>query len=126
MNEETDKLKARQTRYLRDGVPVRLGNLASNLARLSSFAQTEAMREAAARVVQESRLFIEWTVADAAPPAQTALRALDDNLAHWQRHWPALWADPAQRQTLRTHAEDWSKKLLEHSGLLQPLPPAPH
>ena len=119
MSEELEKLQARQARYLRDAVPVRLGNLASNLARLGSFAQNEAMREAAARVAQESRCFIEWTLADAEPAAQSSLRELDGVLARWQTEWPALWQDPAQRLALSAQTADWAAQLLAHSGLLK-------
>jgi Protein of unknown function (DUF5674) len=105
---------ARQERYTRDALPVRLGNLASNLARLHSFAQHEEMSEAAARVVRESQLFIEWTTADA------ELNELAQTLTNWETHWPSIWRDNAQRDTLAATAQTWSTRILEHSGLLAP------
>ena len=38
MNSDRTRLDARKERYMRDPLPVRLGNLASNLARIRSIA----------------------------------------------------------------------------------------
>ena len=112
----------RQSRYLRDAVPVRLGNLASNLARLHSFAQVDEMSAAAARVVRESQLFIEWTTPDVADDAasRNELNELAQTLTNWETDWPRLWRDLAQRDTLAVTAQSWSHRILEHSGLLAP------
>jgi hypothetical protein len=118
MSEERDKLETRRARYLRDPLPVRLGNLASNLARLQSFARHPAMSEAAGRVIAESLLFIEWTQAEA--EWQDELRALQQQLAQWATEWPALQLDAAQRDLVAAAAADWSQKILERSGLLAP------
>ena len=52
-------------RYLRDELPIRLGNLASNLARIKSRCQNVANGEIIESLLQESKLFIEWTAQDA-------------------------------------------------------------
>ncbi len=110
---------ARQERFLRDAVPVRLGNLASNLARLHSFAQQDDLSDAAARVVRESQLFIEWTKADAAAE-RTQLDELAHTLTQWEKDWPRMWRDVAQREAFATDAQAWSNRLLNDSGLLLP------
>jgi len=44
---------------------------------------------------------------------------LQRQIAAWQRHWVKNWKDePATRLVAQTSA-DWSKKLLERSGLLR-------
>ena len=57
-------LAERQTRYLRDELPVRLGNLASTLAHIGSYAKGGKNPQAVLRLLGESRFFIEWTAAD--------------------------------------------------------------
>ncbi|XZO03204.1 MAG: hypothetical protein ACM65L_05450 [Microcoleus sp.] len=50
---------ALKSRYLRDELPVRLGNLASNLARIKSRCQNAANSEIIEDLLEESKLFIE-------------------------------------------------------------------
>ena len=120
MNEDIDKAAARRARYLRDPWPVRLGNLASNLARLQSFARHPAMSEAAGRVITESLLFIAWMQAEADLPQRDDLCALRQQLAQWESQWAAFEGDPAQRDAVAAAAAAWAQKILERSGLLTP------
>ncbi len=112
------KLKARQERYQRDPLPIQLGNLASNLARLKSFAQRPELSEAAQRVVYESKHFSEWAAGAADLATQVELRALQRQLARWQLCWTTLWDDAQQRLALAATAETWSQRMLACSGLL--------
>lgn len=118
MNIDKAKLQARQERYLRDPLPVRLGNLASNLARLKAFAQRPELSEAAQRVVYESKHFSEWAASDADLATQAELRVLQRELARWQLGWARLWDDTQQRLSLSATAEAWSQRILACSGLL--------
>lgn len=118
MNFDKAKLLARQERFLRDPLPVQLGNLASNLARLKAFAQRPELSEAAQRVVHESKHFSEWAAHDADLAIQVELRALQRQLACWQLGWATLWDDAQQRLSLSTTAEAWSQRMLACSGLL--------
>ncbi len=52
-------------RYLPGQLPIRLGNLASNLARIKSRYQNAANGKIIESLLQESKLFIEWTAQDA-------------------------------------------------------------
>ena len=51
-------------RYLKDAIPTRLGGLAANLARVSSFAKNPGNRDAVYLLLDESKWFIEWTAAE--------------------------------------------------------------
>lgn len=119
MTEQMDKLQARKERYLRDPLPVRLGNLASNLSRLKSLAQYPAMADAARKVVHESELFIEWMASDAVLEAHTELIEFQRLLAQWQLEWNDIWPDDERRGSLAAQAEVWAKRILDRSGLLQ-------
>ena len=79
-----------RVRYMRDGLPVRLGGLAANLSRIKSFASLEGNCEAVERLtlaparsagVGESKYFIEWTAAEAKVSAAAELVELQVQLA---------------------------------------------
>jgi hypothetical protein len=111
--------KSVRERYLRDELPVRLGGLAANLARIKSFSDHADHRDVVERLLEESKFFIEWTVPDAGLEVQAELVELQLQLARWQRQWETLWADPVQRAAAVGQAQEWSKRVLERSGLLR-------
>ena len=118
MNDRKAKQSAKKDRYLRDQLPIRLGNLASNLSRLESFAGNATLGEAACRVLIESKFFIEWTAADASLSQQVELLELQRTLARWQLTWSKIWDDSEKRSSIAAQAGNWSKKVLKQSGLL--------
>src|SRR5712692_10276718 len=91
-------------RYLRDQLPMRLGGLASNLARIKSFSDHPDHREVVESLVDESKQFIEWIVPDAGLDLQVELLELQLQLARWQRAWPTIWADLARRASVAEQA----------------------
>lgn len=105
-------------RYMRDDLSRRLGGIASNLARVSSFSSRASSKDAVYRLVDESKWFIEWTAAEAREEDAEALVALQLELAWLQRDWERIWANPATRAALATHAKYWSNRVLRMSGLL--------
>ncbi|MGH9760571.1 MAG: hypothetical protein ACREAC_06975 [Blastocatellia bacterium] len=105
-------------RYQRDPLPVRLGGLAANLARIESFSTHPDHREVVQGLVDESKLFIEWAAPDAAPQLQTELLELQRQLAQWHRNWRGIWDDPAERAAVAKTAGAWSRSVLERSGVL--------
>lgn len=105
-------------RYLRDGLPVRLGGLAANLGRIKSFAAHDAGREAVESLIDESKFFIEWTAAQVESHAAAELVALQIQLAQWQRNWAHIWTDHGRRNQIAEQSGVWSKRVLEMSGLL--------
>ncbi len=118
MNNDRAKLEARKERYLRDPQPVRLGNLASNLARIRSIATRPDLDEATKRVIRESEHFVEWAGKDADLQIQVELVELQRQLARWRFKWHEIWNDPEKRTGVAEQAGEWSKKILDHSGLL--------
>jgi hypothetical protein len=110
--------KALKERYLRDELPIRLGNLASNLARIKSRCQNPANGELVESLLQESKLFIEWTALDAEVEIAAELVELQVQLACWQYSWARIWDDAEQRMIVMEQARIWSEKVLNMSGLL--------
>src|ERR1051326_7847146 len=84
-------------RYLQDSLPVRLGGIAANMARVRSFSKHDANGDAVNGLIDESKWFIEWTAADFLPDdVETAaqLVELQIQLAQWQHDWDRRWNDP--------------------------------
>ena len=111
---------SRRENYLQQNISVRLGGLAADLARVSSFAQVPALL-ATKTMLEESRAFIEWSAPDLLPDRlEDAARLVDiqRGLTHWYWVWNEAQNDPAQRAKLAEQAQTWSDEILEMSGLL--------
>jgi hypothetical protein len=105
-------------RYLRDDLPVRLGGLAANLSRIKSFSANEASREVVESLIDESKMFIEWTAAQTEINTAEKLVELQIQLARWQLQWQTIWPDVLKRNQVAEQSSVWSKQILEMSGLL--------
>jgi hypothetical protein len=110
--------EAIRERYMRDPLPIRLGGLAADLARIQSFSDHPAHRDVVMGLIEESRFFIEWTAPDAELEKQVALVELQRQLTRWQHSWPHIWADPARRAAVAEQAGVWAERVLGMSGLL--------
>lgn len=108
-----------QERYLRDPLPVRLGNLASNLTRIASCSQRPSQLETVLSMLDESKHFIEWTGPEAAVEVQPELARLQVELARWQLRKDALLSDPLACVELSQAARDRAEQVLKWSGLLE-------
>ena len=104
---------------MRDALPVRLGGLAANLSRIKSFSANEASRDTVAGLIDESKMFIEWTAAQAETKTAAKLVELQVQLALWQLQWQYIWNDASRRRQLAEQSSVWSKQVLEMSGLLK-------
>ncbi len=105
-------------RYLREELPVRLGGLAANLARVSSFSTNSVNREVVNSLLEESKLFIEGTAGEAEVDMAAQLVELQVQLALWQLDWDRVWADQGQRAQVAEGCRMWSARILDLSGLV--------
>jgi hypothetical protein len=105
-------------RYLFDAIPIRLGGIAANLARVKSFSKNIAHSDLVVSLVEESKIFIEWTALDTGIDTAGELVELQIQLALWQLRWAKIWADPEQRMEVAEQAKIWSDRILARSGLL--------
>jgi hypothetical protein len=106
-------------RFLRDPQPVRLGNLASSLARVASCAPRPTQASTVASLLDECKRFLEWAGPDAAPEVQPDMVRLQVDIARWRRRWNPAAHDPAQASELAVVMRAGSQKALEWSGLLR-------
>ena len=100
-------------RYLRDPLPIRLGGLAADLARIASFADDPRDQQAVVSLLEEGKYFAEWAAPSAPLDIQAVLAEVQVSLALWQRRYASGRPDPL----MRDGAQRWSDHLLELSGL---------
>ena len=116
-------IKRMRDRYFQDSAPVRMGNLASSLLRLSQWVKKHHGDAAIIDLMREIAWFMEWN-------GDLALAELPDmqrEICRWRRIWPIEKA----RSILALRSLQMSRRTLELSGLLiqtasdQKRPPAP-
>ena len=101
-------------RYLRDPLPVRLGGIAADLARVVSCAVNPKNHEAVTSLLEESKWFAEWAAPEASLETQEVLAELQVQVALWQCRW--MRGKPEASMTAQAQA--WSDRLLELAGLV--------
>jgi hypothetical protein len=100
-------------RYLKESFNMRLGHLASDLARISSFSDKNAIKD----LIEESKFFIEWVASEASFEVQVLLAEIQSKLALCQSRILTQKTNNSDLETLKQNAKAWSDKLLEISGL---------
>lgn len=103
-------LKRMRERFIRDESSVRLGNLASNLLRLSKWIQTRHSDEAIVDLMCQIAWLMEWT----GDLASAELADMQREICRWRRVWPV----EEVRHILALRASQMSNRILEGSGLL--------
>jgi hypothetical protein len=107
-----------KARYLRDPIPVRLGGLAADLARIGSASANPANGRAVQILLEDARRFIEWTAAELEVDAAGELVDLQLSLTLWLHAWDDAVVDPIHRALLAHEALCWSERVLGLSELL--------
>jgi hypothetical protein len=102
-------------RFIRDRSPIRIGNLASDLLRLSKWIQARHNDEAIVDLMREIAWLMEWS-GDLASPE---LADMQREICRWRRVWPVEQA----RSILVFRALQMSNRILEWSGLLEKTTP---
>ena len=114
-----NRLEKLRSRYLNDPIPIRIGGLAANLARVTSFSRHDGHQQVVSATMQESKWFIEWTANDL-PVEQTAeLVKLQSQLARWELQSHKKWNNEHWRQELLSVSRVWSERLIVMSGLVK-------
>ena len=108
-------LKRMRDRFIRDESSVRMGNLASNLLRLSKWIRTGHNDEAIVELMREIAWLMEWS----GDLASSELADMQREICRWRRVWPVEQA----RHILVLRAFQMSNRILEGSGLLEQITP---
>ena len=104
-------LKKMRNRFIRDESPIRMGNLASNLLRLSKWVQTGHDDEAIVDLMRQIAWLMEWS----GDLASAELADMQREICRWRRVWPVEQG----RRILALRASQMSNRILESSGLLE-------
>jgi len=102
-------------RFIRDESPVRMGNLASNLLRLSKWIQAGHNDEAIVDLMRQIAWLMEWS----GDLASADLADMQREICRWRRAWPVGQA----RHILALRASQMSNRILESSGLIEQTTP---
>jgi len=103
-------LERMRERFIRDDGPVRMGNLASDLLRLSKWVQIGHDDEAIVDLMRRIAWLMEWT----GDLASAELADMQREICRWRRVWPV----ERTRHILALRASQMSNRILEKSGLL--------
>jgi hypothetical protein len=95
-------------RFLKNNLSVRLGCIASNLARLESFSKMPNNQKAIKDLIEESKFFIEWVAPKASLEIQEKLIDIQRELA----------LCPSKKNAINS-AGKWAEKIIKLSGLLK-------
>jgi hypothetical protein len=114
--------------YLRLDRPQQLGNLASSLSRIQTNLQfqDDPGDQVAFAAIEECQRLTEWTTTtlnlqDNESDLSLAEILLDvgRQVSRWKYNWQQCRRDSKRREEMIAIAQEWSKKILEQSGLLQ-------
>ena len=111
-------LDQRKQRYMLDAIPVRLGGIAANLARVKSFSQHDDNSDAVFQLLDESKYYIEWTGRELDTEMIVRLIELQRQIAGWQYNWQSVWPDKDLRGKMINETSKWSSMIIMSSGLL--------
>ncbi len=104
-------LNERKERFMRDPLPLRLGNLASSLNRIALIPTPAGRSE----IIAECWHYIEWTAADAEPEVAQDLVEIQRQLTFVKDGLK----QPGELELLKTSAREWSARVMQYSGLLE-------
>jgi len=102
---------ALEQRFRRDPLPIRLGNLAANLARISSAAACVEEWPFVLHNIRESKYFIEWTTPELPPGHWGFMIGLQVRLSQIERRGAQSWCSRAS-ETVRQQTREWSEALI--------------
>jgi hypothetical protein len=110
-----DEIKGR---FFKEPFHRRLGHLASDLLRISSFLDNPKNEEAVVDMIEESKFFIEWAAPEAPSHIQEFFADIQPKLALWQQRLVNGRDVAVTKEALRNCAKNWSGTLIRYSGLL--------
>lgn len=111
-------LKDVKDRYLKEPFQKRLGHLASDLLRISTFLENPKNIAVVNDIIEESKFFIEWLAPEAPPHVQEFLSDMQVKLVLCQYQILHHKESKKEKLALMSDAKKWSVKLLTFSGLL--------
>lgn len=113
------KIDIIKERYMKEDLNVRLGCIAADLARISSFLENVDNRKVVLPILEESKYFIEWSAPEASFKIQALLAEIQPILALWQSILSKKDGYNNTRRQIIKKTRLWSEHILQYSGLLK-------
>ena len=92
---------------------VRLERLAAHFELLRAIVQSGEDSERGLIVLQDCKLFIEWTGIDLDVDRAYALLQIQRQLVQWQRNWDELWRSDLERLSIDRQLQPWAVNVRE-------------
>lgn len=107
-----------QERFLREDSKMRMGHLASDLARLASLLRMKTKQETIKGVMAEAKFFSEWAAQGMELEIQMLLSEIQSFLAQTELKWESLSNDAGWKEEVTRCLRGWSDVLLQKAGLV--------
>ncbi|HEX4949545.1 MAG TPA: hypothetical protein VFZ34_22910 [Blastocatellia bacterium] len=113
--------EARKIDFLKRPMPHQLGELAAALSLLVWFITQHPDRPDLTQIaMDEPSAYAEWLIPQVSSPLQTEITKIYASLQEWQRDWIQINANEVQRRTISKQVREWSDRILDASGLVEP------
>lgn len=107
-----------QERFLRETAEMRLGHLASDLARIASFIEIETKEGTVKTVMEEAKFFAEWAARDAKPEIRMFLAEIQGFLAKKELELNSLSNNHEWKKEVSQYVRACSDGLLKKAGFI--------
>jgi len=104
--------KSLENSFLRLPIYKRVGNLASEVNRISLQVLRDDHVDTGITWVNQSLKIIPWTAPHLEPKNTIELQELEKLLSSWKENWSSILLDQSERQKVQTQARAWAEKLL--------------
>jgi len=106
-------LSSLKERYLRDPVERRIGNLASDFARLEWVCNHPKESDTLSDLLRQMKHITEWVAEGASLNIQETMADIQPRLSMWGLIWPRLGHQLQFRNAVAREAHAWSNQLLK-------------
>lgn len=106
-----------QETFVKDSIPIRLGKLANNLARIKSSYSDSIHEDVVKSLMRETMYFIEWIAPDIDIDNAFELANLGRFLTRWLFNWEQAWNDTKVKNQMIQELGTWSDSVLQMSKL---------
>lgn len=103
--------------FVQDSIPVRLGKLATNLARINQLFSDSTHEDVVKSLIRETMYFLEWIAPDIDIDNACELANLGRFLTRWLFNWEQAWNDTDAKNQIIQELGIWSDSVLQMSKL---------
>jgi four helix bundle protein len=106
-----------QETFVQDSIPVRLGKLVTNLARINQLFSDSTHEDVVKSLIRETMYFLEWIAPDIDIDNAFELANLGRFLTRWLFNWEPAWNNTDAKNQIIQELGIWSDSVLQMSKL---------